>query len=175
MKYIPHLIIVILLALLFRQCKTESQVKTTTTIIRDTIFVEVPEPIYTEVVRYEYIEVPKIEKPKIGDISQSNIKVEQVPINEYSVKNTPHIESNLGIHIPIEQKTFQTDEYKAVIEGYMPSLISLEIYRDTHIIKEIIKQKPKRLSAGLQCGYGYGIQHGKPDIYIGIGVQYRLF
>lgn len=175
MKNIPYLIIVILLFVLFKQYNTEPQIKITTTIIRDTIFVEVPEPIYTEVVRYEYIEVPKIEKPKTGNISHLNIEANEVVGKEKIIENTSLIEPNLGIYIPIEQKTFQTDEYKAVIEGYKPSLISLDIYHDTHYIKETIRQKPKRWSVGVNCGYGYGIMHGKPDVYIGVGVQYRLF
>ena len=68
--------------------------------------------------------------------------------------------------IPITSKEYKTDDYRAVVSGYKPSLDFMEVYRE----KEIITLKPKRWGLGLQVGYGY-----PSGLYVGGGVSYNLF
>ena len=81
----------------------------------------------------------------------------------------------IPILIPIEQKTYQTNEYKAIIEGWRPSLIEMEVYRETQYITNTqtryIKTKP-RFGLGVQAGAGFNGQHITP--YVGVGFQYNL-
>lgn len=80
------------------------------------------------------------------------------------------------VSLPIEQKTYKTDQYTAVIEGFKPSLISMETYNKTQTIykTETIIHKSK-WSVGLQAGYGFGLITHEQDFYIGLGLSYRIF
>ena len=87
-----------------------------------------------------------------------------------------------SITAEVVQKEYSDSNYTAYVSGVMvgdyPRLDSIAIYQRT-IIKEIeryreVEIKPKRISWGLQGGVGYGLISGKPDVYIGAGVQIRL-
>lgn len=76
--------------------------------------------------------------------------------------------------VPIERKVYQTDDYRAVIEGYRPELVDMQIFRQTRIITQP-PSKPKRWGVGVQAGYGLVPATGKFEPYIGIGVQYSIW
>lgn len=80
------------------------------------------------------------------------------------------------VQIPIESKTYQDSTYRAVVSGYRASLDTIQVYpihAITTITNTIIKQK--RFNIGVQAGVGYGLFNKKPDIYVGLGVSYRLY
>lgn len=86
----------------------------------------------------------------------------------------------VAVEIPIERKVYLTDEYRAEIEGYKPSLLSMDIYRRTEYINltEVIKiPDMRRWSLGLTAAYGITYQNGnfvaKP--FIGVGINYSIF
>jgi hypothetical protein len=78
------------------------------------------------------------------------------------------------ITLPIERQTYATPNYRAVIEGFRPKLIELELYRATPTVTRTITlhPTPKKWSVGLQVGYG--ITPKGPAPYLGVGIQYRL-
>lgn len=80
----------------------------------------------------------------------------------------------IEVAVPTERKVYATDDYRAVVEGFRPALVEMEIYRSTtRIIRENISRKPSaRWGAGIQAGYGFGPKGAVP--YIGIGIQYSL-
>lgn len=75
---------------------------------------------------------------------------------------------SVPVLIPITSKEYKTDDYRAVVSGYKPSLDLMEVYREKEIIT--LKPKPKRWGLGLQVGYGY-----PSGLYVGGGVSYNLF
>lgn len=80
------------------------------------------------------------------------------------------------VRIPIEIKIYQDTTYRAVVSGYRASLDTIQVYpihAITTITNTIIKQK--RFNIGVQAGVGYGLFNKKPDIYVGLGVSYRLY
>ncbi|EYA39807.1 DUF6808 domain-containing protein [Bacteroides fragilis] len=80
------------------------------------------------------------------------------------------------VHIPIERTIFQDSTYRAVVSGYRASLDTIQVFplhTTTTITNTIIKQK--RFNIGIQAGVGYGICTKKPDVYVGLGVSYRLY
>lgn len=80
------------------------------------------------------------------------------------------------VQIPIESITYQDSTYRAVVSGYRASLDTIQVYplhTYTTITNTVIKQK--RINIGVQAGVGYGIFTKKTDLYIGLGVSYRLF
>lgn len=80
---------------------------------------------------------------------------------------------SVAAEIPIERKVYQTDDYRAEIEGFRPSLVSMEVYRQTQTITNTITiPDRRRWSVGLQAGYGLTPKGLQP--YLGIGLQYSI-
>ena len=113
--------------------KTKIESKIETQWLRDTIEVEIPVPIPTpvEVIKTEYITIPS----------------EQIITQGDSLFIAP---------IPIESKTYETKDYKAVVEGYKPKLTEMTIYQNTKVetITETKYKTPK-----LQLGFGAGVSY----------------
>lgn len=90
---------------------------------------------------------------------------------ELSEKVTP---DSVSVEIPITQKVYETDRYRAVVSGYKPSLDDIYIYQPTQIVQ--VKSKPKRWGIGIQVGYGVTLkQTPQFSPYVGVGVSYNLF
>lgn len=149
MKHVPYIIIALLLCFIFRQCinpKVKTERYIDTLIIRDTI--------------RDTLLVPH--KVYISRVDTVFLK---------SVSDTVYRE----VIVPIERKEYKTDNYFAVIEGYRPNLLQMEVFPETKYITrtdiKTIKKKP-RFGVGVQAGYGYYGQGLSP--YIGIGLQYNL-
>lgn len=83
----------------------------------------------------------------------------------------------ITMEVPVEQKRYDDSLYTAYVSGYRPQLDSIRLHLPTTITETIITQRiaPPRLSIGIQTGAGYGIINHKPDIYLGIGAQWRLW
>lgn len=75
---------------------------------------------------------------------------------------------SVPVIIPITSKEYKTDNYRAIVSGYKPSLDFMEVYGEKEIIT--LKPKQKRWGLGLQVGYGY-----PGGLYVGGGVSYNLF
>lgn len=79
------------------------------------------------------------------------------------------------VEVPIERKVYKTDDYRATIEGFRPSLVDMEVYRKNEYITrtETIRVPVKRRwGIGIQAGYGYNFDRFYP--YVGIGLQYSI-
>ena len=74
----------------------------------------------------------------------------------------------LPVPIPIERKEYKTDDYRAVISGYRPSLDVMEVFRKTQTIT--IREKAKRWGIGPQAGVGY-----PGGWYVGVGISYDIW
>lgn len=82
----------------------------------------------------------------------------------------------IPVAVPIERKTYTTADYRAVVEGYRPSLVEMQVYQKQQTITQTIpvSNKSKRWGIGIQTGYGYIPTVNKTALYIGVGVQYDL-
>lgn len=79
------------------------------------------------------------------------------------------------VYLTVERKTYKTEDYEAVIEGYKPELLSMTVYPQVKTIynTEIrTVKKNTRFGIGVQVGYGFTQEKIAP--YVGIGVQYNL-
>lgn len=72
------------------------------------------------------------------------------------------------VTIPIERKEYRTDDYRAVVSGYRPSLDVMEVYRKTQTVT--VTPKPKRWGIGPQVGVGY-----PGGWYVGVGISYDVW
>lgn len=161
MKKVVYFLTVALLVSLvcnYAQC-TGSDVKT------DTVTVERTDTQYIT----KTDTLPEVSKEIVVDYVEIPIKVDSI------VHDT--------IRLDVVQRTYTDDSiYTAYISGIkyadLPKLDSIAV-RQRNIYHEIERtitvKSQRRLSIGLQTGAGVGIIHRQPDIYIGIGVQWRLY
>ncbi|MGN0032444.1 MAG: DUF6808 domain-containing protein [Candidatus Limimorpha sp.] len=151
----------------------------------DTIPYYKPIPKDSTVIRYVTHRLP------VSDDMEDNFPNKSDPIIPETPTKKPNIVTNTqdslrdfgksvpdsaDVLIPITQKIYKDSTYTAWVSGYNPSLDSLifRMHREVITVKEY--QKPKRMSIGVQVGYGMTLK-GTPQFapYVGIGVSYNLF
>jgi hypothetical protein len=118
-----------------------------TIIVRDTIVQYYPKEVERVVVKTERINVPIVHRDTIREIVE--------------------------VELPIEERTYIDEEYKAVVGGYSPYLKSIEVYPTTNYINttETIKER-KRWGFGVGVQGGYGITPHGMQPYAGVGVTF---
>ena len=123
-----------------------------------------PTIVYKEKTDTLYIEKTKIDSvPK--EVAKIVIKTEYIPVTD-----TAYVHDSIYIKIPIEQKTYETEDYKAIVSGYKPSLDYMEVRcKEVQITHEIAKKD--KWGLGVSVGYGFGKQISP---YIGVSVNYNL-
>lgn len=118
-----------------------------TVYIHDTLRIVEPVPTYQEVVRVETEYLERVVNDTIID--------------------------TVYVRVPISQVVYENNRYKAVIQGYHPRLVSLDIYTDKTYVyshKTIVKPAKLSLSAGVYGGYGpKGFDYGL-GIMLGIPI-----
>lgn len=114
--------------------------------IRDTVRDSIPYPVIETVVQ----EIPEL-----------------FPV--YITLTGDTIHEPVYIPVPITQKEYQTENYRAWVSGYKPSLDSVWVYPE----KIIIREKPRRWGLGLSVGYGIG-RNGLSPV-IAVTVNYNLW
>ena len=173
MKSWSYILLLVLLAGAFlagrwtKPCGAEA-VRRDTVILRDTLAVPVPTPERVEVIRRDtcWLSVPgKAGNNTVAEPSNDGCVVDSVP----------GIISRVPVIVPIERKVYATADYRAVVEGYRPQLVSMELYRQTQVVTNTVTSKPKRWGVGIQAGYGLTPRTGRFEPYIGIGIQYSIW
>ena len=117
-----------------------------TLVIRDTTREPVPIPVVETVIR----EVPEL-----------------FPV--YVTMGGDTVHEDILVPVPIVQREYATDSYRAWVSGYKPSLDSVWVYPE----KVYIKERARRWGIGISAGYGVGKDGLSP--YIGAGVYYRVW
>lgn len=130
-----------------------------TVVIVDTIRRPVPYPVVRTVTRYDTIRAQN---------SHANDSVPLPTIDTIPGDTIP------SVIAPIERKVYETEDYRAEIEGYRPQLVGLEIYRKTPTITNTVTEKLRprwALTAGP--GIGYGLKGVQP--YVGVSFGFVLW
>lgn len=96
-----------------------------------------------------------------------------LPVANDSVKGDSIKGDSVSVAIPITQKEYETEKYKAWVSGYRAKLDSIDVYDRTRTITE--REIPRRKRFGLGLQVGYGLTGNKASPYIGIGISYDLF
>ena len=117
-----------------------------TIIVRDTLRDSIPYPVAETVL----MEMPE-------------------PFPVYVTQGGDTVRDTIYVPVPITQKEYRTDDYRAWVSGYRPSLDSVWVYPETKIIRE----KPRRWGIGVTAGYGIGRNGLSP--YVGIGGYWRIW
>ena len=89
---------------------------------------------------------------------------------------TVHRHDTTYIRVPVEQKEYAGEHYRAWVSGYRPQLDSIHITYPvvTNTVTNTFTRVAKpRWSVGIIGGYGFGANGPSP--YIGLGLSYNLF
>lgn len=79
-----------------------------------------------------------------------------------------------AVAIPITQKIYDGDDYRAYVSGYEPQLDSIFVFPKTTVIHKHIYKPPNKWHIGITGGYGYGFKSKQAEPYIGIGITYSI-
>lgn len=118
------------------------------------------------VVRYQYEIIPVTPPPEKNDTTQT---VNLPPPDTLLITERG---DSAEVIIPITQKVYETEDYRAYISGYRATMDSIFIRQRTNTIRIREPTKTKRFSIGLQVGYGITPKGFQP--YAGIGVSVNL-
>lgn len=103
-----------------------------------------------------------------------------VPVERFAVRvDTVWMQAagdtvRIEVEAPVERRVYATDDYRAVVEGFRPALVEMELYLKTARITSVATRTspPDRWGIGIQAGWGLGPKGAVP--YVGIGVQYNV-
>ena len=79
-----------------------------------------------------------------------------------------------AVAIPITQKRYENEDYRAYVSGYEPNLDSIFVFPKTTVIHERSYKPPNKWHIGITGGYGYGFKSKQAEPYIGIGIKYSI-
>jgi hypothetical protein len=137
--------------------KIATETRVDTVVIRDTLRERLPIPVERVIVRVDTVWLGAA--------------------RDAATVDTAAVEAVL----PVERKVYATGDYRAVVEGFRPSLVEMEIYRNTAFVtretftRETLSRHPAvpgRWGIGLHAGYGLTTRGPAP--YIGVGIQYNV-
>lgn len=93
----------------------------------------------------------------------------------YAQKVSDIIHDSVTVELPITQKTYETEDYKAWVSGYEPRLDSISVFRKNVTERIIVKEKARMFGVGIVGGVGYGMTGKKADVFVGVGGYVRIF
>jgi hypothetical protein len=83
---------------------------------------------------------------------------------------------SVPVVVPITERVYKDRTYKAVVSGYDPKLVSLDIYSEKSVVHHstvVYKQPPIALTIGPYVGYGNkGFNYG---IALQLGIPINRF
>ena len=160
-------------------------VRTDTIVKLDTICIAEPVATDSVVIRYVTRWLAVAEKPDTDvsgtvaekpdtDVSGTvDIGVDAL-VNDVVANDMPP--DSARVIVPITQKTYETDDYKAWVSGYEPELDSINIYRRTETVTNTLYLDKNRRRWGVMTGIGAGISHkGAVTPIVGVMIGYKFF
>lgn len=148
-----------------------------TTTYVDTIPHYQPVPKDSAVIRYVTITLPVKGSDNITKNKTDTFWAENYAQN--NGENIPPLYASVdsdsaAVAIPITQKRYENEDYRAYVSGYEPNLDSIFVFPKTTVIHERSYKPPNKWHIGITGGYGYGFKSKQAEPYIGIGITYSI-
>lgn len=124
---------------------------------------------------------PPAEPTVLTRIRNDTIVIRDTVVKPVPVRTRPEVRfdtvelltierDTVTVTVPMEQKVYSGDGYRAVISGYRPGLDTILI--DRKQITRTVTRAPPRWSVGLQGGIGVTPKGIQP--YVGVGATYNI-
>ena len=161
-------VICILLSMMVGKCsKTEIQTKVET----DTVFQERIDTIHLTHTVTRYKPQPTrtdtifVTDTQTQEVAQHIKKTYEVDSLQIDTTSKPH--GMVSYHLLVRTDNYDVDSIALRFNVDYPKIIQTQT-----ITKTITKKK--RWNYGIQTGFGYGVYNRKPDLYIGVGINYNM-
>ena len=161
-------VICILLSMIMGKCsKTEIQTKVET----DTVFQERIDTIHLTHTVTRYRPQPTrtdtifVTDTQTQEVAQHIKKTYEVDSLQIDTTSTPH--GMVSYHLLVRTDNYDVDSIALRFNVDYPKITQ------TQTITKTVTRK-KRWNYGIQTGFGYGVYNRKPDLYIGLGIQYNM-
>lgn len=133
--------------------------------VRDTIILRSCEAAGEVVATLPVVEVCQ----ETAEVFQKEAEVFQKDVEAFQVGDS------MSVVVPIEQRVYEGEYYKATVEGYKPSLVDMQLKIPAVLVTEtktVTKRKLWSVTIGPQLGYGITPAGLHP--YAGVGVTFGL-
>lgn len=161
-------VICILLSMTMGKCsRTEIQTKVET----DTVFQERIDTIHLTHTVTRYRPQPTrtdtifVTDAQTQEVAQHIKKTYEVDSLQIDTTSTPH--GMVSYHLLVRTDNYDVDSIALRFNVDYPKITQTQT-----ITKTVTKKK--HWNYGIQTGFGYGIYNRKPDLYIGVGLQYNM-
>lgn len=161
-------VICILLSMTMGKCsRTEIQTKVET----DTVFQERIDTIHITHTVTRYRPQPTrtdtifVTDTQTQEVAQHIKKTYEVDSLQIDTTSKPH--GMVSYHLLVRTDNYDIDSIALRFNVDYPKIIQTQT-----ITKTVTKKK--HWNYGIQTGFGYGIYNRKPDLYIGLGIQYNI-
>ena len=161
-------VICILLSMMMGKCsKTEIQTKVET----DTVFQERIDTIHLThtVTRYrpqptrtDTIFITDAQTQEVAQHIKKTYEVDSLHIDTTCIPP-----ASVNYHLLVRTDNYDVDSIALRFNIDYPKIIQ------TQTITKTVTRK-KHWNYGIQTGFGYGVYNRKPDLYIGVGIQYNI-
>lgn len=132
-------------------------------IIRDTTTLTLVVHDTIEVVKWR-------ERVRVDTLLLAVVKDSLITDTDTTVSNKENVADSALVAAPISQVTCEGENYTAVIEGFRPRLVSIDIIQQTQYIETTKTIPPKKWSFGLTLGASAGVFYTPKGIQPGAGL-----
>lgn len=161
-------VICILLSMTMGKCsRTEIQTKVET----DTVFQERIDTMHITHTVTRYRPQPTrtdtifVTDTQTQEVAQHIKKTYEVDSLQIDTTSKPH--GMVSYHLLVRTDNYDVDSIALRFNVDYPKIIQTQT-----ITKTVTKKK--HWNYGIQTGFGYGVYNRKPDLYIGLGIQYNM-
>ena len=151
-----------------------------TLVVTDTTNIIAPTAASEQLLRYDEVVLERADtklksKPKSELIDTCNLTCNLTcnPDSALEINSTTKTgqEDSVEVKIPITQKVYEDSTYKAVVRGYNPELVSLDIYNRTlyYPVVEKVEVKPK---VAIVVGPYFGVD--KDGLSLGLSITFGV-
>ena len=132
-------------------------------IIRDTTTLTLVVHDTIEVVKWK-------ERVRVDTLLLAVVKDSLTTDTDTTISNKENVADSALVAVPISQVTCEGENYTAVIEGFRPRLVSIDIIQQTQYIETTKTIPPKKWSFGLTLGASAGVFYTPKGIQPGAGL-----